>query len=165
MKVPGLGVVMTVLLTLGSAEGARADTAARGQDEILTKAKLDADLGRYEDAAAGLLGLAEDPEAPKPLRAEAQVRLGSVRASAGDAKGSLAAFSRALREHGDDEAAVALLVHAVGGVVPGADLWQDRWRRLQLGIDVTTPDRPSAWIHWPEVSWVKGAASMRTKAG
>jgi len=153
MKVRGCASVILVWLALGSPGGVRGETAASSQEQVLTKAKLDADLGRYEVAAAGLLGLIADPEAPPALRAEALVRLGAARQSAGDAKGSLEAFSRALREHGDDEAAIALLVQAVGAVAPAADLWQDRWRRLQLGVDVTHPDRPTAWIRWPEAPW------------
>jgi tetratricopeptide (TPR) repeat protein len=150
-----------MVLAFGAAQAdaetpeAPGSASPRGAAEALTKAKLDADLGRYEEATASLTRLAGSAEAPKALRAEAFVRLGSVRQSAGDPKGSVEAYSRALREHGDDEAAVALLVQAVGGVVPGPDLWKDRWPRLQLGVDVTAPARPSAWIRWPEVAWAE----------
>lgn len=135
--------------------GTTGEAAAQGPADSLTKAKLEADLGRHQEAAARLARLAGSPEVPKAIRAEALVRLGSVQQSMGSFKEAVDCWSRVMREHGDDEAAVALLVQAAGGVVPGRDLWKDRWRRLQLGIDVTTPERPSVWIRWPEAPWAR----------
>ena len=141
-----MGVGTLVLAFLGTAG---ADTSAQSPEEQLTKAKLDTDLGNYEEAARGLAELVASPSAPMPLRAEALVRLGAAREAAGDAKGSLEAFARVVHEHGDDEAAMRLLVHTVGGVVPGADRWAESWRRLQLGVDVTDPEQPRAFVRWP----------------
>lgn len=145
-----MGVGTLVLALLGTAG---ADTNAQSPEEQLTKAKLDTDLGNYEEATRSLAELAASPGAPAPLRAEALVRLGAARQAMGDAKGSLESFGQALREHGDDEAAVRLLVHTVGGVVPGADRWAESWQRLQLGVDVTDPEQPRAFVRWPTAPW------------
>jgi len=149
-KVPGVGVGMLVLALAGTAA---ADSKAQSPEETLTKAKLDTDLGNYDEAAKSLAELAASPSAQAPLRAEALVRLGAARQGAGDARGSLEAFARVFREHGDDEAAVRLLVHTVGGVIPGADRWAETWRRLQLGVDVSDAERPRAFVRWPTAPW------------
>jgi len=150
--VPGVGTLVLVVALAGTAT---ADSRPQAQppEERLTKAKLDTDLGNYDEAARSLADLAASPTSPAPLRAEALVRLGTARQGAGDAKGSLEVFTRVFREHGDDEAAVRLLVHAVGAVIPGKDRWDAAWRRLQLGVDVTDPERPSAFVRWPTAPW------------
>jgi hypothetical protein len=148
MTVLGTGVLMVALV--GTARG---ETKAESPAEKLTKAKLDTDLGHYEEAARGLVEVADSSSAPPALRAEALVRLGAVREARGDARGSLEAFARVAREHEDDEAAMRLLVHTVGGVIPGPDRWDEAWRSLQLGVDVTDPERPRAFVRWPTAPW------------
>jgi type IV pilus assembly protein PilQ len=48
---------------------------------------------------------------------------------------------------------VRLLVNSVGGVIPGEDRWAKVWRRLQLGVDVTDPEKPRAFVRWPTAPW------------
>ena len=88
---------------VGLGGAARADTLA----EQMTKGKLEADLGHADAAAATFAAVAKDPAAPPSLQAEALVRLGAARRDAGDAKGSVAAFERVIKEHPGDEAASA----------------------------------------------------------
>jgi hypothetical protein len=97
--------------------------------------------------------IAADATAPRSLQAEAFVRLGAARASAGDAKASVEAFENVMKGHADDEAAVRLLILATSSAVPGPERWEQAWRKVQLGIDVTDREHPKPWIRWPEASW------------
>jgi hypothetical protein len=132
---------------------ARPESGPQSPEEQLTKAKVDADLGDYDAASFGLTDLVARTDLPMSLRAEALVRLGAVRQLLGDPKGSIEAFARALREHGNDESAVRLLIHGAGGVIPGPEPWRRMWPGVQLGVDVTEPERPSVFVHWPGAPW------------
>ena len=134
---------------VGFGGAARADSLA----EQMTKGKLEADLGHADSAAVVFAAVAKDPAAPASLQAEALVRLGAARREAGDAKGSVAAFERVIKEHAGDEAATRLLILAVGGAVPGKERWTEAWKQVQLGIDVTDREHPAPWIRWPEAPW------------
>lgn len=140
---------MTLALGIGFGGAARADSLA----EQMTKGKLEADLGHDDAAAAVFAAVAKDPAAPASLQAEALVRLGAARRAKGDAKESVAAFERVMKEHAGDEAAIRLLILAVGGAVPGPERWTPAWKQIQLGIDVTDREHPVPWIRWPEAPW------------
>lgn len=142
-------VATALALGLGLGGVARADSLA----DQMTKAKVEADLGHPAVAITIFATIAADPTAPRPLQAEALVRLGAARKAAGDAKGSVAAFERVMKEHADDEAAMRLLILAVGGAVPDPKRWEQAWRQVQLGIDVTDREHPAAWVRWPEAPW------------
>lgn len=142
-------VTTAVGLALGMGSFAQADSLA----DQMTQAKVEADLGHSATAITIFTTIAADPAAPRSLQAEALVRLGAARAAAGDAQGRVAAFERVVKEHGDDEEAIRLLILAVGSAVPGPDRWEQAWRKVQLGIDVTHRERPTPWIRWPEAPW------------
>jgi hypothetical protein len=147
MKKLSIALAVTARLGWGGAQ------AADNLQEEMTGAKLQADLGNHEAAAEVFGRLAGDPATPRPLRAEALVRRGTARWSMGNTRAAVDDFARAMKEHGDDEAAVRLLVHAVGGIVPGGDRWRRLWPQLQLGIDRTDPANPSPRILWPDANW------------
>ena len=97
--------IVRAVVMVGGLWGAAAATADTAQDK-LTEAKLQADLGRYAEAAAAFEALAGDPGTARLLRAEALVRLGAVRQAAGEARAAVEAFERVMKEHADDEAAI-----------------------------------------------------------
>jgi hypothetical protein len=133
-----------VVVTLfGVAGGPASDAAAR-----LTQGKLDVDLGRPAEAAKAFEAVAGDAGAAAPLRAEALVRLGLVRRSQGDEKGAAQAFARVWKDHRQDKEAVAQLVRALGGALPGGRRWDEVWQKVVVRIE---PDRPAATIEWPGV--------------
>ena len=142
-------VAVILVLGIGFVGAARADSLS----ELMTKGKVEADLGHADSAAAAFAAVARDPAAPASLRAEALVRLGAARREAGDAKGSVAAFESVMKEHAGDEAAIRLLIQAAGGALPGKERWTQAWRHVQLGIDVTEREHPTPWIRWPEAPW------------
>ena len=131
-------MTMALGLALGGGSIAHADSLA----DQMAQAKVEADLGHSATAITILTTIAADPSAPRPLQAEALVRLGAARATAGDGQGRVAAFERVMREHADDEAAIRLLILAAGGVVPGPERWEQAWRQVQLGVDVTDREHP-----------------------
>ena len=144
-----LALAVALVWGVGWGGAARADSLS----EQMTKGKVEADLGHADAAAAVFAAVAKDPAASASLQAEALVRLGAARQAKGDAKGSVAAFERVMKEHAGDEAATRLLILAVGGAVPGPKRWTPAWKQVQLGIDVTDREHPAPWIRWPEAPW------------
>jgi hypothetical protein len=61
-------MVATLLGTVG------ADITAQSPEEQLTKARLDTDLGKYDEAARSLAGLVASPSTPPSLRSERPAR-------------------------------------------------------------------------------------------
>ena len=117
----------------------------------MAEGKTETDLGHFDSAIQALTTVVDSPEAPPSLRAEALVRLGAARRGAGDAQGAFAAFERASREPGLDAERKALLVRALGGVVPGKDRWAKTWTRVSFTADRSLPERPTLAIVWPDV--------------
>jgi hypothetical protein len=140
-------LLSVVLLTWGGALVARAGNPAA----LLTQGKLDADIGNGSAAAAAFEAVAEDPAAPSALRWEALIRLGLVQRDAGDATGAAEAFQRVWRDYRQDKEAVALLVQAVGGVVPAPERWDAVWQKVVFKVDAAKTDHPTMRIEWPGV--------------
>src|SRR5262245_26945211 len=79
--------------------------------DLMAKGKLAADLGHLDEATAAFTAVVEASDASDALRAEALVRLGATRRSAGDDEGALKAFERAWTDHASrDPQALAVLV-------------------------------------------------------
>ena len=144
-----LALAVALVWGVGWGGAARADSLS----EQMTKGKVEADLGHADAAAAVFAAVAKNPAASASLQAEALVRLGAARQAKGDAKGSVAAFERVMKEHAGDEAAIRLLIQAAGGALPGKERWTQAWRQVQLGIDLTDREHPTPWIRWPEAPW------------
>jgi hypothetical protein len=145
MKRLAWGVV--VLLSLGGSVAVSAGDAAT----LLTQGKLDVDMGDRAAAAAAFEAVANDAGAPSSLRAEALIRLGLVRRDAGDEKRSAEAFARVWKDYRQDKDAVAQLVRALGGAVPGQERWDEIWQKVVVVIETDRTGRPSTRIEWPGV--------------
>ncbi len=110
----------------GSAEGSPVRARIEQEDfwQLMTKGKLQADLGNYEIATEAFSSIAEDETAPKALRWEALVRLGLVRSAAGDARKGLEAFRTVQAKYSEEPEAVRFLTYAVARSVLGKN-WID----------------------------------------
>ena len=91
---------------------------------LMAEGKLQADLGRHDEASAAFGAVAEDDTAPSSLRWEALVRLGLARSAAGDTTASVAAFRSVLASYPDDPEAMRFLTRAVASSSPGK-VWID----------------------------------------
>jgi len=120
--------------------------------DLMAEGKAETDLGRYDAAIRALNAIVDAPDASDELRAEALVRLGAARRSAGDLEGALQAFERASKAPGLASETKALLVQALGGALPGADRWADIWRRVSFTVDRSEPARPTLAVVWPDVT-------------
>ena len=118
--------------------------------DLMTRGRLEADLGHYESAAKDFETVAADASLPPALRWEALVRLGMARRETGDHQGSVAAFQRVMADHGGDSQAVRFLAQAVGGVVPDDQRWAGIWKDVALVVDELDPGRPVPRIAWPD---------------
>jgi hypothetical protein len=151
---PGPLVVFTLLATLvagGAVPCLAADAPPQALLDLMAEGKTETDLGHFDPAIQALTAVVDSPDAPPSLRAEALVRLGAARRGAGDAQGAYAAFERASMEPGLDAGGKALLVRALGGVVPGEDRWAKIWSRVSFAADRSLPERPTLAIVWPDV--------------
>jgi tetratricopeptide (TPR) repeat protein len=145
-----VAILMIVAALLAVARAASADDPAELTD-LMARGKLAADLGDHPAAVEAFAAVAQAPGASPALRAEARVRLGSARLAAGDHKGAVEAFDRAWRDHGRDREALALLVRAAGGALPGPDRWAAIWNRVIVTVDRSDPARPRMRVIWPDV--------------
>jgi len=139
--------ILALALSLLVAPVARAADAAA----LLTQGKLAADTGDRAAAAAAFEAVAGDPGAPASLRWDALVRLGLVRRDGGDEKGAAVAFARVLQDYRQNKDAMAQLILALGGVIPGAERWEAIWQKVVVVIDPTQASLSSVRIEWPGV--------------
>jgi hypothetical protein len=152
--------ILALALSLVVAPVARAADAAA----LLTQGKLAADTGDRSAAAAAFEAVAGDLTAPASLRWEALVRLGLVRRDGGDEKGAVLAFARVLQDYRQDKDAVAQLILALGGVVPGAERWEGIWQKVVVVIDPSQTSLSSVRIEWPGVpAYRRGPVAAKTR--
>lgn len=118
-----LSGILTIVVALYLAT---AGSSAQSQEQLalMTKGKLEADLGNYANAAEAFAALANDSSLPVALRWEALVRLGLARSAAGDSRGSLDAFKTVLTRYSTDRNAVRLATGALASRVPGK-IWPE----------------------------------------
>jgi hypothetical protein len=130
-----------------------AAVAAQAADPaaLLTRGKLAVDTGDRAAATTAFEMVAEDAAAPAALRWEALLRLGLVRRDGGDERGGAEAFARVWKDYREDKDAVAQLVLALGGAIPGAERWDAIWQKVVVTIDPSRTGGPWAKIEWPEV--------------
>jgi hypothetical protein len=149
-RTAGLVWVLMASLAIPTAVVAADDPAAL--TDLMAKGKLAADLGRHDEAVAAFAAVADAPKVSDPMRAEALVRLGAARRSAGDDEGALHAFERAWSDHASrDPQALAVLVLTVGGALPGQARWAQIWQRVALTADRSDPAHPVLTVTWPDV--------------
>ena len=91
---------------------------------LMTKGKLEADLGNHTAASETFRAIAQDSAAPAALVWEALVRLGLTLSASDDALGSAQTFRRVLQTYSGDPAAMRFLKKAVASAVPGK-IWLD----------------------------------------
>lgn len=113
---------------------------------LMTRGKLDFDLGSFASAASAFEQIARDPSATPELRWEALVRLGQAKAELGEHQASVDAFREVMASHSDDPDAIRFLTLAVAGVVPGRSRWEGMWREVRL--DVRDSPNPHAVMRW-----------------
>jgi hypothetical protein len=137
-------LIWAAWLSVAGATGAFAKDPA----SLMTQGKLDVDMGHKVEAGKAFEAVANDPGAPPSLRAEALVRLGLVRRDAGDDRGATEAFARVWKDYRQDKEAVAELIQALGGALPGPERWEKIWQRVVLVFD---SGQASTRIDWPDV--------------
>src|SRR5688500_13545310 len=121
-------------------------TAATAADtaSLLSQGKLDADLGKHEQAASAFQAVADDAKAPAASRAEALLRLGLLRRQTSDTAAAHRAFERVWSEHRGDKEVMRQLVHAITGATPVGHYWDDNWQGVVLVVDEVGPR-----LEWP----------------
>jgi hypothetical protein len=97
---------------------------------LLTKGRLEADLGRHASAANAFATLAGDAGAPANLRAEALARLGLAQSASGERRAGLATLASVLAHHRNDPAAVRFATGIVASAMPGK-VWPEFRGRLE----------------------------------
>jgi hypothetical protein len=91
---------------------------------LMTKGKLEADLGNFERASDAFQSIADDEMAPTALRWEALVRYGLARSAAGDIRSGTEAFRTVLAKYSEKPEAVRFLTYAVASGIAGK-VWLD----------------------------------------
>jgi Secretin and TonB N terminus short domain len=137
-------LIWAAWLSVAGATGAFAKDPA----SLMTQGKLDVDMGHKVEAGKAFEAVANDPGAPPSLRAEALVRLGLVRRDAGDDRGATEAFARVWKDYRQDKEAVAELIQALGGALPGPERWEKIWKKVAVVFD---SGQASTRIDWPDV--------------
>jgi hypothetical protein len=148
---PALLVAATLLASLGPGAVAADEAPSQKLLDLMAQGKAETDLGHYDIAIRALTTIADGPDTPPPLRAEALVRLGAARRSASDFEGSARAFERASQAPALDRETKALLVQALGGALPSAERWAEIWPRVSFTADRSEPRRPTLAVVWPDV--------------
>ena len=125
------GATLLALLLSGSqpAESSQARKLSQVREpqdftRLLTKGKLEADLGDFDSASHAFAAIAKEKAAPHALRCEALVRLGSARSAAGDIRASVEALREARATYSEDPAAMQFLTYAVARAGRGR-IWID----------------------------------------
>lgn len=110
--------LLTACLLIGLAAAVlRAQTPE--QLALLTKGRLEADLGRYANAIEAFAALVGDTGAPAGVRAEALSRLGLAQSASGDRRAALATLTTVLARHAGDSMAVRFATGIVASGVAG----------------------------------------------
>jgi hypothetical protein len=91
---------------------------------LMTKGKLEADLGNHAKAADAFAAVANDGSVPDALRWQALVRLGLARAGAGDTSASLDTFKSVFSRYSSDRNARRFATGALASGVPGK-IWPE----------------------------------------
>ena len=130
-----------LMVVLASLEAQKADPTS-----LMTRGKLDFDLGSFASAVSAFEQITRDPSATPELRWEALVRLGQAKAGLGEHEASVNAFREVMASHSDDPDAIRFLTLAVAGVVPGRSRWEGMWREVRL--DVRDSPHPHAVMRW-----------------
>ena len=97
---------------------------------LLTKGRLEADLGRHANAAQAFASLAGDAGAPSTLRAEALARLGLAQSASGERRTGLATLTTVLMRHAGDASAVRFATGIVASAIPGK-VWPEFRTQLE----------------------------------
>ena len=118
---------MLVAFLVGISAGA---VGGENWRRLMTEGKLDADLGKHDEASASFRAIAEDEGAPPSLRGEALVRLGLARSAAGDPEAGAEAFRTVLGDYAGDPEAMHFLTRVVASGVPGK-IWVDLKERFE----------------------------------
>jgi hypothetical protein len=113
---------------------------------LMTRGKLDFDLGSFASAASAFEQVTRDPSVTPELRWEALVRLGQAKAELGEHQASVDAFREVIASYSGDPEAIRFLTLAVAGVVPGRSRWESMWREVRL--DVRDRPHPHAVMRW-----------------
>lgn len=146
--------LVLALLASAAAAAGRADDPQRLFD-LMAQGKTETDLGHFDIATRVLSAIVEAPEATPALRAEALVRLGAARRSAGDANGAMQAFERATKSNELDDETKKLLVQVLGGALPAPKRWTAIASRVSFTADRSDAQHPTLAIVWPDVPHAK----------
>ena len=138
---------VTLLLLPGATAWAQAQAASPGIQEVdlmamMTRGKLEADLGNYRASSEVFAAVASEEGAPEKLRWEALVRLGLSRSADGDHFGSSDAFREVATSYADDVEAIRFLTGAVASAVPGK-VWiglQEQFEDLLSSAEVISAE-------------------------
>jgi hypothetical protein len=151
-------LVVAVFLACAAGRGFASDPP-QGLLDLMAQGKTETDLGNYDAATFALTALVDSPEATPALKAEGLVRLGAARRGAGDEAGAFSALERASKAPGLDRETKALLVRALGGVVPSAARWATIWPQVSFRPDRSASKGPTLAIVWPGVPPARRAYS------
>lgn len=147
------GVAGLQALPLAASQRLATDPAAAESvvhlDDVMTKGKLEADLGHDAAAIEAFETIARQANAPAPFRWEALVRLGVARRRSGDHEGSVDIFREVMRAYPNEPEAIRFLTLAISGVVPGPERWERIWKEIRLTVNRSDARHPVPNIVWP----------------
>lgn len=108
-----------IAITFGCYVSTASGDQSPSRPDLMTKGKLEADLGNHTKAADAFASIANDASVDAALRAEALVRLALARSAAGDTAGALEALEKVREHHSSDKNAVRFAIGALAAGVPG----------------------------------------------
>ncbi|MEM7243887.1 MAG: hypothetical protein AAF533_01010 [Acidobacteriota bacterium] len=135
-----------------------------GALELLTRARLESDLGRHRAAVEFFERVVESEHAAPALRAEALVLQGAAHLALGETAEGHRCQQRVLLEHGDQPEATWLLAFHVTSVAPRRADWTTA-PGLELGLGTDEEGAESSWIIWPKALVPASAPGQRRVHG
>lgn len=133
-------------------------SASESPESALTRARVAAEVGELEGAAALLADLDRD-DVPRATRLEALLALGRVEAERGRSNDSIAAFRKVAQEAATDPELRWRLAEAVTRVTPDARGWLAGQSAVELGVGRHGED-PVAVMRWPGADRLFGEGSF-----
>ena len=124
---------------------------------LMTKGKLEADLGNYENAASTFSSIAHDAEASARLQWEALVRYGLVSSAAGNSEASVEAFRMVSSRYSGEPKAVGMLMRALASGLPGK-VWIDfkpEFEELLRSAEIVSLESLGMGESQPKVAYLK----------
>ncbi len=142
---------MMLVAALALASVCRLGAPARTPEDLLTRGKLESDLGEEAAAARAFVAVMQSAEASSALRAEAQVRLGLAQRALGQHEAAVRSLRQAWTSVRGNSEIRRFVVYALTGALVEGRRWSEIAASVDLVVDHRPPDPPTIRFRWPGV--------------